>query len=176
MDSSSVAPPYDDGSSTESECYDEELLELARETQNDENDHNVVPNLTVNVKLEAVESVDCTNSSHTTTKLEDAPVKLENATVKLEGAAIKVEDATAPLETEAKPADGKCRRCRRKLPTVSELEQADVQRGTLKTKRCACCEEYLPLKKFGKNNQSPRVRSLDASRALKPPRGCGSSS
>ncbi|KAG2778021.1 hypothetical protein PC129_g8438 [Phytophthora cactorum] len=124
--------PYDDGSSTESECYDEELLELAASTRDENYDQNLAPDPTTVVKVEAV-----------------PPVKAEDAT------------ETKP---KAQATFKKCKRCRRKLPIVSEDEQAEVQQGKAKTKRCACCCELFPLSKFGLASRSstraiPRCRS-----------------
>lgn len=130
---SSPIAPYDDGSSTESECYDEELLELAKEVQKTENDPNPAPNSTVSVKVEPSDSA--TNDGDSSS----------SAVVKSEVAA----------EIKAKPTYNKCKRCRRKLPVVSELEKSDVQQDKLPTKRCACCEEHFPLSKFSKSNGAP---------------------
>ncbi|KAE8968157.1 hypothetical protein PR003_g29149 [Phytophthora rubi] len=139
---SSPIAPYDDGSSTESECYDEELLELAKEVQKTENDPNLAPNSVVSVKVEAVESTQ-TSSDFSSS------------------AAVKSEDAA---ETKTKSTYNKCKRCRRKLPVVSEQEKSQVQQGKLPTKRCACCEEHFPLSKFSKSNGAP-TRAIPRCRA-----------
>ncbi|KAG6615976.1 uncharacterized protein IUM83_18442 [Phytophthora cinnamomi] len=140
MDSSATCPdifaPYDDGSSTESEPYDEELLQLAREAQNVEGDRNLAPNSTVDVKVEAFESVE-------TVETVDIPTNSSATNLKAEDTA----------EPKATPTDGKCERCRRKLPEVTEQESADIQQGKLRTKRCACCEQHFPLNRFSKANR-----------------------
>ncbi|KAE8963509.1 hypothetical protein PR001_g26109 [Phytophthora rubi] len=144
MASSPIAP-YDDGSSTESECYDEELLELAKEVQKTENDPKPAPNSAVSVKVEPSDSAtnDQTSSDFSSS------------------AAVKSEDAA---ETKTKPTYNKCKRCRRKLPVVSEHEKLEVQQGKLPTKRCACCEEHFPLSKFSKSN-GPPTRAISRCRA-----------
>ncbi|ETK84223.1 hypothetical protein L915_10786 [Phytophthora nicotianae] len=134
----SATAPSDDGSSTESECYDEELLELAASVHDENHDHNLTPDLTTGVKVEPVDAC--------------PPVKSENAT------------ATDEAKPKAKATYNKCNRCRRKLPIINEKDQTAVQEGKAKTKRCVCCCESFPLSKFSMANRSstraiPRCRS-----------------
>ncbi|KAG7384433.1 hypothetical protein PHYPSEUDO_002621 [Phytophthora pseudosyringae] len=125
--------PYD-GSSTESEYYDEEPLEsAAANTHNGNSVCNSAPQPTTGVKVEALD--------------DDA-----NAPP-----AVKSEDATATEESKPNTTTtyNKCKRCRRKLPTVSEKEQTDAQQGEIPTKHCACCCEHYPLRKFSMANRKP---------------------
>ncbi|KAL4146157.1 hypothetical protein PRNP1_012027 [Phytophthora ramorum] len=122
LEDSAAIAPYDDGSSTESECYDEELLEFATN-----NTPTPQPNVPTDVKVEIRNGDASANAS----ECEDPKVK-------------------------AKPTYNRCKRCRRKLPVVSEKEKAELQQGKLRTKRCACCCEDYPLSKFGMANRTPQ--------------------
>ncbi|ETM98400.1 hypothetical protein PPTG_24627 [Phytophthora nicotianae INRA-310] len=96
----------DDGSSTESECYDKELLELAASVHDENHDHNLTPDLTTGVKVEPVDAC--------------PPVKSENAT------------ATDEAKPKAKATYNKCNRCRRKLPIINEKDQTALDTGDSK--------------------------------------------
>jgi hypothetical protein len=127
------AAQYDGGSSTESECYDEELLELAT---NASNAPIAALDPTTEVKVEPTGSVETDSTALTAAKVE------------AEG----VED---PGKPKAKSTYKQCKRCRRKLPVVSEKEKNEIQQGKLSTKCCACCGEPYPMSKFSTANRDP---------------------